>query len=982
MQQIAASIILLLVAFSSVLGQGTYRFRHIGVENGLSQGSLYHIFKDSRGFLWLGSQDGVNRFDGKEVEVFLSGASGESTNVQGIAEDSTGNIYIGSHKGVYKYKRSTNRFTKIALDSSVLKGSIHVANDHHGKILLLAENGLFRLYNNKIKLLTPQLTYNRSQYNNFLTQTPDGDLWLLGHEQGLKRYSLSTRKVTDYFSEPNADAGGRKSAFACVAADKAGNIWLGRNSELMKLDRKTGTVKIYHPFTDGTNYNILDITEDINGKLWLATEQIGILIYDPVQAKTIQHIQHEDDEINSLKFNEVSEIFIDENNDVFVNTDPQGLDIITSVASSFSYYTYGKSPNYNLSAYSVRGLAEDENSDIWIGTELGGLNRLTPHSGKIVHYTVKDGLPENIVRFIHKDLSNRIWVATLNGFSLYNKSTNRFISFELPVFCEVTNLLSINAELLLLITNKGLMLFDTVKKKVIYHSHHGLVGGYASNIDEKTGAIYIANRYRGVDVFKYQNEKLILLNKSLLNYHVLHIHGGSEENSLWVATDRGLVKWNTQKNKIEKHWQVKDGLHHEYIYAIQEDLKGRLWLSTNRGLTQFDPKTERFNFIKEIPPREYNSRASLLTKNGDIYFGSTRGLDRIKPRLFNLRYDPVKVHLTKLSFDQSGPDATAVSIDEQREILLPYSDNSFTLKFTATDFRSAGLNRYRYFLKGYDKDTIYAGRIDQVKYARLPAGRYEFNVQASDLGGQWVSEVSKLGIVILTPFWQTWWFVLLILLVIIGLAYLVIRMYLDYKISKQTLKSEKRISLEKERSRIARDINDSVGSELFGLKLLGQVAIAQSDKEETNAYLQKMINTSKSISEQISEVIWLTDSDQDNAESLWSYIQKNAFIYLKPSGIQYEFDPLPDGYTSIISGEKRHDILNFHKVFFVELTKFLTASAFNMNFQISKSLLTITLKNIELSQLDSTVLHSLKKINGMIINANSNMHYIRIPLED
>ncbi|MCE7039467.1 two-component regulator propeller domain-containing protein [Dyadobacter sp. CY312] len=980
MRYLALSILIVLLIVTSVNGQGTYRFRHIGVEDGLSQGSIYHMLKDSRGFLWLGSQDGINRFDGKKIEVFLSGASGESTNVQGIAEDSQGNVWIGSHKGVYKYIRAQNRFTKPFIAASLVKGSIHVAKDKNGHVLLLAENGLFTLKDNKAKLLTRKLVYNRSQFNNFFTETPDGDLWLIGHERGIKRYSRLTQNVTDYFTEVSSNAEELISPFTSITTDKKGNVWIG-GDKLIRLDYMTDSVKVFNTATGASNHSILDITEDMNGKLWLGTEQAGILIFDPDNAKILQHIHHEDDEPNSLKFNEVSEIFIDENNDVFANTDPQGLDIITGVASAFSYYTYGKNPDSNLSAYSVRGLAEDQNADIWIGTELGGLNRLNAHSGEITHYSIADGLPQNIIRYVFKDPDNRIWVATLNGFALYDTTSNRFKSFELPVFCEVTNVLSIDKDLLLLVSNKGLMLFDTTKMEVVEYSHSGFVGGYTSYMDKTSGLIYIANRYRGTEVFKIVDGKLKAISKLLSGYHVLHLYADPREPFFWACTNRGLVKWNIKENKIAKSWHVKDGLHHEYIYSLQPDLAGNLWLSTNRGLTRFNPKTERFDFIKEIPPREYNSRSSLATTNGELYFGSTRGLDRIKPKLLNLRSDHVKVHLTGLSFDQTFPDTATRYIGEQHAISLPFSENSFTLKFTSTDYRSGGLNRYRYLLKGYDKDTIYAGTMDQVRYAMLPAGNYEFQVQASDLGGQWVSTVQKLSIVILPPFWQTWWFVLLVSLAILAIAFLVIRAYLNYRLREQTLESEKRISVEKERSRIARDMNDSLGSELFGLKLLGQVAMSQESREDANSYLQRIVDTSKSISEQISEVIWLTDSDQDNVESLWTYIQKNAFIYLKPAGIHYEFDPLPKGYTSIISGEKRHDILNFYKMFYIELTKFFTSSAVRINFSINKSLLTITLENAELCELDKMIAENLKKVNGKLVKANSGMSYIGIPLE-
>ncbi|HEV7380308.1 MAG TPA: triple tyrosine motif-containing protein, partial [Dyadobacter sp.] len=405
-------------------------------------------------------------------------------------------------------------------------------------------------------------------------------------------------------------------------------------------------------------------------------------------------------------------------------------------------------------------------------------------------------------------------------------------------------------------------------------------------------------------------------------------------------------------------------------------------LSTNRGLTRFNPQSEKFEFIKEIPPREYNSRSSLATKSGDLYFGSTRGLDRIKPQLLSLRRDKVHAHFTDLIHDGSGNGRSGLRLTANDTIQLSYSDNTFTLGFTATDFRSAGLNRFRYFMKGYDKDTIYAGTVDQVRYARLPAGNYEFQLQASDLGGNWVSTVKKLSIVIAPPFWQTWWFLLLLCLVITGATFMTIRAYLHHQLRAQRIEAEKRISVERERARIARDMNDSLGSELFGLKLLGQVAMHQANKEDTNSYLQRIVDTSRTISDQISEVIWITDSEQDNTESLWSYIRKNADIYLRPSGVSYHFADLRASDTTSISGERRHEILNFNKLLFSEVTKSFNLGNCTLSFNISPSELTIKIVNGEFPNPNLALLQSLKKLKGSLSSDPEYLYTFNIPLQD
>jgi len=936
------------------------------------------MLRDSRGFMWLGTQDGINRFDGKNIEVYLSGASGKSTNVQGIAEDTSGNLWIGSHQGLYQYIRKKNLFVNSAFKYGPALTSVHVFSDRKKNIFILSEKGLSQIKGSAMTLLTKKITYDRSQVNNFVAESSDGDFWFTDLQKGIKRFSVKSGKVYNYFSGKPENIKGDPKTFTSISSGNNGNIWLGHGKDLMLFKYKTGEIQSFKGDLVSGGHTIFDIAEDKKGVLWIATESNGIFLFDPTRKKVISHLTHEYDTPNSLRFNEVSKIFIDENNDVFASTDPQGIDVISAVPSGFKNYTYGRDKQYALSAYSIRGIAEDKDSTIWVGTELGGINRLNIKTGKVSHYTSAQGLPGNSIRYLFKDAHDQIWASTEHGLAFYSGLKNRFIAVILPIVCEITNMLYIGGGQLLLTTDKGLMLLDGKSKTISSHSHTGLVGGYGSYMDQNTGFIYVSNRYRGVDVFKLNNKQLVFKFRLLSAFHVMHMY--SDGKYLWSATDRGLVKLNIKKNKTEKVYGISDGLHHEFLYAILPGLDDNLWLSTNRGLSRFNKRSEQFEFIKEITPREYNSRSALVTEAGDLYFGSTTGLDVIHPKALKLRTDPVGIYLTDINYDHTKDVSDTFHFGELPTITLPYAQNTITLKFSAIDYRSGGLNRYRYLLKGYDNDTIYSGTIDQVRYARLPAGDYEFTVQASDLGGKWVSPFKKLTIIIHPPFWQTWWFVLALCLAIAVLTIFSVRKYLDARLFAQRLESNKKIELEKERSRIARDMNDSLGSELFGLKLLGQIALSQSSREDADSYIQKIVDTSKGISEKISEVIWLTDSDQDNVESLWNYIRKNAHIYLKPSGIYYSFDPLPTERSVSISGERRHEILNFNRQLFIVLTKACEFPQCRAIFEVQENILLITLQNADLSETEKALFTHLQRLQGMITFISDQVKEIRIPL--
>jgi ligand-binding sensor domain-containing protein len=973
--------LLFLICSTCCMSQKEYSFRHIGVENGLSQGSIYHMQKDSRGFLWLGTQDGINRYDGKNIKVYLSGATGESTNIIGIAEDSLSNLWVGSHKGCYQYVRKHNRFERPNLLRGLENVSVYVFSDRGKRIYFLSEKGLYTVLKGTLTLITNELTYSRSQYNNFLTETADGNLWLIDARSGLKCYAPQFNKVYSYYSDRSGNMFGEPQTFNCITVDRSDALWLASRDGLFKFDAHKNKMTTYDLRAEFSQHNPTDIKEDHDGRLWLATEGNGIFIYDPVNEKTIQHLIHEDDNPQSLRFNEIGNLYVNDNNDIFVNTDPQGLDILSEVPSAFKFYGYGNNQDYNLSDYSVRGLAEDADATIWAGTELGGVNRLNPKTGKIAHYSTKNGLPNNTIRYILKDKRDVIWVASINGLARFHPPSNRFVIIPLPVSCEISNMISMDDDRLLLSSNKGLMILSTASNRITSYAYPDLIAGYGSHWDQKTGLAYVTNRYRGVKVFEMRNNQLVLKTQMLQEFHVLQILRDPESPVLWVCTDQGLVKWDMQTNRLIKNYRIADGLHHEFLYCILPDSYGYFWLSTNRGITRFNPKTATFELIKEITPREYNSRSALVTKNGDLYFGSTSGLDLIKPRLLSLMNDHVGVQLTDLIHDRKDAEKHNIHLSEQDEVRLSYDENTFILNFTATDFRSGGLNRFRYFLKGYDKDTIYAENDDPVRYARLPAGQYEFQLQASDLRGNWVSEVKKLKIEVLPPFWQTWVFILFIALFLIAASFIAIKTYLNSKLTAQKQDSERQISLEKERSRIARDMNDGLGSELFGLKLLGQVALSQNKNEGTESSLQKIVAVSKSISEKISEIIWVTDSNQDNAESLWSYIQKNALIYLKPSGISYHFDKLPEDHMFLISGERRHEILNLNKQLFIELTKNAGPNT-ELCFRILAENLLISITNASLFQSEQTLLINLAKLRGSRISDGHSGEVIEIPLAD
>lgn len=837
-----------------------FRVDHIGVNDGLTQGSVYYMLKDSRGFMWFGTQDGLNRYDGHRFRTYRPKDNGEGSilgnNIFGIVEDKAGDLWIGTGEGLNRYNRRTDLFDNFyylkANGKPAPNRTLPFFVDEHELLYISDQQGLvsFNLDTKKPTVLDSTLTPPQEyDLQSSTVRTATGDVWLHA-PKGVIRYNLREKKVYHYFSDLPGNKAGKAQAVFSFYIDSANTAWLGTDAGLVRFNYRTLAVETFDRLPDNHKITqVYSIAEDNQGQLWLGTRQNGILSFN-LKTKTFREINNFTDGTEQLTSYEVRKVYIDDQGIVWANVDPNGLAKIVSEQFLFNgiikkSYPKEQADDKQLSGYTIRGFAEETPGGlVWIGTERG-INVLDRRTNRIVRrYRPGTGpgyLPEGQpIKCLYRDTQGRIWVGTTRGIMLFNPQTQSFEHYSftsgsnsLVTVNYVRALVNINTNTLLAGTEDGLYRFDIPSRSwspmpvlrghnifslmLIPKSNRLLVGTYLNGIYE----IGLLNPGTQPDT------AWRIMQQELNRFTILHMYNDTARRALWLATDRGLARLNWTKPAGRSQYQIKlfadyDGLANSFVYSILPDARNNLWLSTNRGISRFEPEQKQFkNFDLSdgLQGYEYNGNAYLRTKDGELFFGGVNGFNRFWPQQYRSNTFRPSVHIYDLKV-QEEPYKGDTYVGETQTINLPYNQNTLSLEFAAIDFISNGHNTYEYQLEGYDDAWVSAGEKNYVRYANLPFGTYTFKIRAANKDNLWSSDVRKLVINIKPPFWRTAPFIILTILIVCLLVYAWIRRRENAIRQQQAERLKLAYSIQEQvKKDIARDLHDEIGTRLATLKL-------------------------------------------------------------------------------------------------------------------------------------------------------------------
>ncbi|MBN1123095.1 MAG: response regulator [Anaerolineae bacterium] len=799
-----------------------FKFTHLSLEDGLSQTTVISILQDSRGFMWFGTQDGLNRYDGYSFVVYRNDPSDPNSlgdnRIRAIVEDSSGILWIGSEAGgLNKYDPDTDTFTRYRHDpddpNSLKNNRVwNIWQDEAGSLWLYMDEGWLTQFDPQSETFThyqfvpPELSNLATGQNiKAIYQDKAGIIWLSNDVDGLVSFNLETGQYTYFLHDPEDATTIGTGEVLNVYEDRAGNLWIStEGGGLNLLDRESGQFTHFQYDPDDP-YSISDNTsrqvhQDRTGTYWVATAS-GLNLFDP---GTGQFIRYQEDPTNpyALTDDNIDTIYEDRGGVLWFGTNGGGLNKLDLGSIQFTHYrNLPDNPN-SLSTSYIYSIYEDEDGILWVGGDDGALNRFDRANNQVTRYEPDADNPYALneswsVSAIYEDSTGTFWVGTFGGgLHTFDRKTERFQRYlhdpEDPTSIASDIILAIYEDsagtLWIGMDGGGLSRFDC--QTGAFHNYmpdpddpNNLRPGTVRGIyEDQFGFLWLTSWIEGLTRFDPKTEQFVNYrhdpdNPQSLSRGEVYVVHEDREGTLWVGTGSGLDKFDRETETFS-HYTEKDGLPNSVIYTIMEDNSGNLWVSTNKGVSKFDPHAKTFHnydVFDGLQSDEFNQCAFFQSDSGEMFFGGINGLNAFYPeQITGNPYRPPVVLTDFQLFNQSlavGEDSILQRpIWDTEHITLNHDQEVFSIAFAALSYAAPEENQYRYKLEGFDDawNEVDARR-RFATYTSLPPGDYIFRVQAANEDGVWNEEGVSLLITITPPWWQTWWFRSVAGLTIVGL---------------------------------------------------------------------------------------------------------------------------------------------------------------------------------------------------------------------
>ncbi|MEO6721026.1 MAG: two-component regulator propeller domain-containing protein [Ferruginibacter sp.] len=829
-------VILCIFSFNGYPQKQQINFEHLQTK-GLSQNTVYCILKDHFGFMWFGTQSGLNKFDGYKFTVYTHRTNDPrsigSNSIVSLCEDREGHLWVTTDPGgVSEYDPQSESFTNYQPkqnDPSSLSSNQAkiVYEDREGNIWIGTSGGL-NLFNKKTKKFTRYITNPKnieslsSSVVLSIYEDNKGNLWV-GTDSGLNMMNKKTGKCVRYVHDLSGKKNITNNFVNKILEDSYGNLWLGTNTGLELFDRNNKTFTHFgSSYTNNKgkdNSGLINaITQDA-GFLWVASKALSL--FDINKKSYVDYIDRSHTE-SEIKDFEIYSLFFDNNKILWAGTSSGGIyQYDKNLAEFFSFRLGHKNSRSNT----IWAFAEDQKGNCWIGTDAGlsYFNRSNNSFTNYIHQSKsKNSISGPVQSVLKSSQNNDLWIGTVNGLDLYHPETNTFKHFAeeqgslyLPPKM-IRKLFEDSKGNLWIATNdEGLVVLNKKNQKFIKFRHNTADPNSLSNdagiyafCEDKEGNIWIGN-YGGVDVFNPGKNQFTHYNSTKTNLldemsTVVSLFADSKGN-IWMGTfDEGLIRFNKKNNQFVCYTK-QQGLVNNTINSIIEDKKGFLWLSTNGGIVRFDPVNQKFrnySVNNGLQDDEFDVGAGLLSKSGDIFFGGINGFNVFNPNSLSENRNIPPVILTGFELFNKpvtvGAENSVLpkSILETKEITLSHNQSAFTFEFAALNYTIAGQNEYAYKLEGFDKDWNNVGNKRTATYTNLDAGTYKFVVKGSNNDGVWNEKSTSVKIIITPPFWLTWWFRIGLFIAIAGGAFTMFwfrinsintqKIKLQYQVDEQT----------------------------------------------------------------------------------------------------------------------------------------------------------------------------------------------------
>lgn len=898
--------------------------RYLSIREGLSQSTVNAIAEDCYGFLWFGTQDGLNRFDGRSVLVFSRYGNGYRRDTVSLVDDhilrvrrtSDSLLWIGTYAGgLYRFSPSRGAMERLSFSppDSLLNGRrpitsfcedadgslwigtwgagvLHVRTrpftridhitippdndqslpttdvadvlcDRTGTLWVGTWRGLYKRAPTDSVLHRVPLPGERGDGRGAsvwrVHEDPEGTLWVGTMGSGLIEIDRKGRSRA-HTHDPSNPASIGSNNISSIATDSSGVLWIGTNDAgLNRLDHREGSFRRVGLLTDNvgepSSRGVLDLLVDGSGILWIGTSD-GVVSHDPKRSR-FEVFRRQPGSASGLSHDVVRAIQVDREGGLWVGT-LGGVDYAPPGSTSFRHFRAGEGNRRWLAGDEVLSLCCTAGGDVWAGTQSSGLSRFTPTTGRYAHYRHNDedstSLPSDAVLCLLEDRKGRLWVGTLGGgVARFDGRTGRFHRYR---------------------RRTGVP--GQVSGNYIYALHEdregslwvGTWGRGLCRLDETTGRF---------ETFLHAPD-----DPTSLPHNTVMCITQASDGALWVGTDGGGCARRDPVTGAFRSYSQPEGLPNDVVYGIVEDRRGRLWLSTNRGVASLDQSTgtvRTYGPSDGLQGDEFNHGAYCSAPDGSVLFGGMKGLNRLYPD--SLRTNPriPRVVLTSIKILDREVLAPAVDCAPPPLILDP-DQNMVSFEFAALDFTAPERNHYSYRLEGIDAEWRKTAEGRSPVYMLIPAGEYTFRVRGSNNDGLWNETGAMVSIRVSPHFWMTRWFRIAVMLALLGVVLTVYRLHIS-----------RLVALEKMRVRIASDLHDDIGSTLTKIAVQSEVIQATSDPARIPVLARQIGSASREAIGSMSDIVWSIDARHDRLGNLVDRMRDFVSETLGPRNVEVEF---------------------------------------------------------------------------------------------
>lgn len=805
-------------------------FNHLNVNNGLSQGVNNCIYKDSRGYVWISSFDGLNRYDGISCTIFRENIS-DSFSLRGtlflnIVEDKNGDLWIGSNRGLNCYRRKENRFYNFQMPDRDMEEQVFSPFyvDASQRIWFQSRSDLL-LFDSRNKSFK-SLHHFESPGNLVVKTTPAEQLKTLeslhviaNNSSEIYKGRIQNEKIDWSVLLKSTEANDQK--FSSLLPLKNG-IWIAGTKGILWYSNNRIEHKIeFYKNTPADDIRSLLI--DHKGTLWAGSGSLGLFATDTASGQIVHHYSFSSNNPYSISGNRVQYLYTDAENHLWVSIWGKGIDYVSLEKFRFQHHlTREEAGALQLDNF-IRSIVERKEGEIWCGTQLNGILLLDKNKKAIG--SIRNGLSPAI-EHLHKDKNSRIWIATFAGLFFCNSINSKPIRVEqssrhsTPASDQFNFITEAEGNDLLLSTNSGLFLAKSSNNNYQLKLVKGLPAGdvYLTCYRHVDGSYFISRAFKGFLTGEIINDSFIP-SKNFPYQATIKCFTPVNDNQIWIGTTIGLMKFNTKLQRVEKIYTTNEGLSNQYVYGVLAH-EGSLWVSTNAGINRIDlsnDSVKTFTVGDGLQSNEFNTYSYCQTTNGEFLFGGVNGLNSFFPSKIGRYPHRPQLQLSSLLIDDKPVNA-GFNPGEITELVLKPDENTVSFGFTALDYSNPNGNSVSYTLQPYDRNWITVPNKSTIRYANLPAGEYKLVAKALNSENLSAASNYELRLIVIPPWWRTWWFRLLAAFTIAAIVFLIIKEYFNRQLQKQRMLMEKELAIEQERTRMSRELHDGLGSMLSGIK--------------------------------------------------------------------------------------------------------------------------------------------------------------------